>query len=417
MKPEITFQKKIEHLFRREYVKICASLSHRFGIQNIQIVEDSVQDALIKAMQVWGYTDIPDNPSAWLYKVASNRALDILRRENKSNTFPEYLNDSLVEEPFSEDIDQVNDDLLKMIFTTCHPVLSTQEQIMLSLKLLCGFSIDEISRALVKQNEAVKKSLTRAKGKFRSISKGFELPQDGEEQKERLEVVLKVLYLMFTEGYKATSGQNLIKSDVCEEAIRLTYILSNHSRYNSPQVFALLALMCFNYARFSSRQDPQMHLVTLKDQDRNNWDKNYINMGVCYLSMSAKGSDLSKYHLESGIASLYIMPEKYSETNWPEILRLYDLLVEIDPSLSAKLNRIVVLSKVKNCKIALNELNLLHKNYPKIETHLFFAIRAELEQSCALIEHAIKSLYKAIELAQNEIEKRFLEAKLKTVLN
>jgi len=410
-------KEKIDHLFRREYGKLCASLTHRFGTQNIQIIEDSVQDTLIKAMQIWGYKEIPENPSAWLYKVASNRALDILKRENRSNSISEAFEQVLTEQPFSENIDEVNDELLRMIFATCHPNLSVTEQIMLSLKLLCGFGVDEISRALMKNREAVKKGLTRAKVKFRKTVSLLEIPEGEKEQKQRLENVLKVLYLMFNEGYKATSGQNLVNVDLCEEAVRLAYILHNHSSYNTPEVHALLALMCFNLARFSSRQNPQMQLITLEHQDRQKWDQNYISLGICFLSKSAEGDNLSKYHLESGIASLYIMPKTYSETNWTEILYLYNLLIETDPSLSAKLNRIVVLSKVENSSIALEELIRLHKNFPKIESYIYYAIKSELENSSAKRNDSIESLYKAIDLTSNEIEKKFLENKLKTILN
>lgn len=408
-------QKRLEHLFRREYSKLCASLIHRFGPQYIQTIEDSVQDSLIKAMQIWGYTDIPVNPSAWLYKVATNRTLDVLKREHKKRPFNESLEDVSIEHPFNGNIDEVNDELLKMIFATCHPSLSPSEQIMLSLKLLCGFNVEEISRALVKKSGAVKKSLSRAKAKFRKTISGFEIPEDKIEQKQRLENVLKVLYLMFNEGYKATSGQNLIKEDICEEAVRLAYILRSHSNFNTPEVNALLALMCFNLSRFSSRQDPQMHLITLEYQDRRKWDKSYISMGVCFLSNSAEGENLSKYHLESGIASLYIIPKKYSDTDWREILRLYNLLIKSDPSLSAKLNRIVVLSKVQNPQVALLELNQLHKKHPKIESHIYFAIKADLEYKCGKNTSSKNSLNKALALTRNEIEKKFLENKLKTI--
>jgi RNA polymerase sigma factor (sigma-70 family) len=408
---------KIDHLFRREYGKICASLTRRFGIKNLQVIEDAVQDALIKAMQVWGFTSIPANPSAWLYKVAANRALDILKRDKKSSTFGEETEIILSSSPNQDNDDWVDDSLLEMIFATCHPCLSPTEQILLSLKLLCGFNVQEISRALVRNNESVKKSLTRAKNKIRNLRVEFSIPEEVTEQKQRLENVLRVVYLMFNEGYKATAGNTLMREDVCEEAVRLANILQSYPKFDLPEVNALLALMCFNLSRFSTRQDSEMQLITLEFQDRRLWDKNYINMAVCFLRKSARGENLSKYHLEAAIASLYIIPKKYADTNWAEILRLYNLLIISDFSLSAKLNRIVVLAKVNGAGMALKELSELYHDYPKIESHTYFAIKADLEIQIGDVNKAIKSLNESIIRANNEIEKKFLRNKRTSLLN
>ncbi len=366
MAPNNQIHNKIDHLFRREYGKICASLTGRFGIKNLQLVEDAVQDALIKAMQVWGFTSIPANPSAWLYKVAANRVIDNLKRVQKSSAL---CAETEIFIGFSDNVDDewINDSLLKMIFATCHPCLSSTEQITLSLKLLCGFNVPEISRALIKKTEAVKKSLLRAKNK--------------------------------------------IREDVCEEAVRLAYILQSHPNFDTPEVNALLALMCFNLSRFATRQGSEMQLITLEFQDRELWDKNYINMAIRFLSKSAREENLSKYHLEAAIASLYVMPQKFEDTDWPEILRLYNMLTISDFSLSAKLNRIVVLAKVNGAVTALKELDQLYHDYPKIESHTFFAIKANLELEVGEVNKAIKSLDESILRANNAIEIKFLRNK------
>ncbi|KAB2839504.1 MAG: sigma-70 family RNA polymerase sigma factor, partial [Melioribacteraceae bacterium] len=274
----------IEHLFRHEYGKITAALTSKFSSYQIDLIEDSVQEALLKAMKLWSFQEMPENPSAWLYRVASNHLIDQLRRAKKSveYDFPENF---LIEEITHDDssiLSGIKDEQLKMIFACCHPILNDTEQIILSLKLISGFGIKEISSALLKNEEAVKKAITRAKLKFKNEIGKIEVPNE-RELNQRLNSVLKVIYLIFNEGYKSTGGETLVKKDVCLEAIRLAEILTENKICDVPQLNALLSLMCFNAARFEARINENEELVTLENQNRNLWDKELINAGMYYL--------------------------------------------------------------------------------------------------------------------------------------
>ena len=267
----------IDHLFRHEYGKIVAVLTARYGAAMIDRIEDAVQDALLRAMQMWGYQQPPANPSAWLYRVANNRLIDLLRRENRLDAI-DRLPESPAVPPSLADPQAENavaDELLQMIFACCQPSLNPSEQIALSLKLLCGLSVKEIARALLKKEAAIKKSITRAKAKLQQMEDPLAVPRGGALQK-RLEAVLQVLYLLFNEGYKSTAGDTLIKKDICEEAIRLAGILYQNPYSRTPALNALLALMCFNAARLDARVSGANELLTLADQDRGLWDDSYI---------------------------------------------------------------------------------------------------------------------------------------------
>lgn len=403
----------ISHLFRHEYGRIVAYLTNRYTSQKIDLIEDAVQEALLKAMRVWGYQTIPNNPSAWLYRVANNHLIDQLRRERKSVEFnlPEQ---SLAAPPVENEM-EINDDLgdeqLKMIFACCHPAMSVTEQLILSLKLLCGLNILEISSALIKKEDAVKKAIVRAKKKFKEKVGKLTVPQ-GRELRKRLGVVLKVIYLLFNEGYKATEGKSLIKRDICEEAIRLAGILHRNPFCNTPELNALLALMCFNASRFDARLSPENELVTLENQDRKLWDQGYIRWGMHFLSESSYGINISEYHLEAGIASFYAIAGSFEETNWKAILTLYDLLVKVNRSPLVALNRLVVLEKVKGAKVALQEIQELEKEKSLRDNYLLYSIKADLQLSLNNRKEAGRLLKQAIGLTGNIIEKRFLENKL-----
>ncbi len=260
----------IEKVFRHEYGKIVAILIHKFGPSQVEKIEDAVQEALIKAMQVWPYKEIPNRPTAWLLKVAANNFIDTVRKDKKVmvhediGEFIKEINDT--GENLSLD-NEINDSQLKMIFACCHPSISQEYQIILSLKLIGGFSNKEIAKALLKKEEAIAKSFTRAKKKLKKNINNLEIPVEL-GLRSRVNIVLKVIYLLFSEGYSTTNGESLIKKDICFEAIRLALLLSKNKYCNLPDVNALIALMCFHASRFEARLDENNEIVDLENHDR-----------------------------------------------------------------------------------------------------------------------------------------------------
>lgn len=404
---------RVEHLFRHEYGKIVSLLTGRYSARHIELIEDAVQDALLKAMQMWGYQNPPENPSAWLYRVANNRIIDQLRRSKRA-VDPDTVSEASEEMEHDPTLAaELADDQLKMIFACCHPELSESQQIMLSLKLLCGLSVREIARAFMKKEASVKRTITRAKDRFREKIGQLSVPA-GHDLKPRIDAVLKVLYLMFTEGYKATDGELLTKNEICEEAIRLGGILQSNRHCDTPEVNALMALMCLNASRLRARIDGDGNLCTLENQDRTLWNADAIEWGLRFLKRSAAGDQLSQYHLEAGIAGLYATAPSFADTDWKAILDLYNLLLKQNPSPFVKLNRIVVYSKVHGSKTGLTELDKL--NTPVLKKHhLYYTIRADLKTDIGLTRDAATDLRRAAELVENAVERRFLQLKLQLV--
>ena len=402
----------VGHLFRHEYSKIVAFLTNKYSSYKIDLIEDAVQEALLKAMKVWGYQNIPDNPSAWLYRVANNHLIDQLRRESRSVelNIPEdqWLDSSRADEKIPGDL---GDEQLKMIFACCHPALNASDQIMLSLKLLCGLSVKEIANALLKKEDAVKKALARAKQKFKQ-EVGELLVPEGIELRKRLSVVLRVIYLLFNEGYKTTGGEQLTRKDICEDAIRLGAILQRNRYCDTPELNALLALMCFNAARLDARLGSGKELITLENQDRSLWDAEYILWGIHFLSRASNGVNISEYHLEAAIASFYSTAKSFRETDWESILTLYDLLIKVNRSPIVALNRLVVLEKVKGAEAALKEIQKLEKEKSLRNSYLLYSIKADFQLSLNNRKDAKQLLKQAIQLTGNIIEKKFLQKKL-----
>lgn len=405
----------IDLIFRREYSKIVAYLTNKYSPHYIDFIEDAVQEALLKAMMLWPFHAMPENPSGWLYRVANNHLIDQLRRNQKTVPFeiPESAlsTDGKVPEMAETELP---DERLKMIFACCHPSLQEVEQIMLSLKLLCGLSVKEIAAALIKKEDAVKKAITRGKKKFQTRIGALTVPE-GNELRSRLDVVLKVIYLLFNEGYKSTEGQHLIRKDICEEAIRLAGILHENRYCNTPDLNGLLALMCFSAARFDARVNSDGELLTLEHQDRSLWDRNYINLATYFLAESAAGNHLSQYHLEAAIAGHHSTAENFQATDWEAILFIYDQLATLEGTPIVALNRLVVLEKVNGPGEALKELEALNIDGKLKSNYLFHSIKADFQIALGNIAEGIQSLKTAIWLASNSIEIRFLERKLQSL--
>src|SRR5688572_28078724 len=340
----------VEHFFRHESGKMISTLTRIFGVENLNRAEDVVQETLVRALQTWPYYGIPRNPSAWITQVAKNLALDLIRRDKIFRKKEGEI--VLLMEQFAVDWspvagtaeNEIGDDRLRMMFVCCHPLVAQEAHVALALKTLCGFNAGEIARAFLTSEAAIAKRLTRAKQKIRDARVPFEIPA-GEELAQRLDGVLQTLYLLFNEGYKASTGDQLIREALCHEAIRLGGLLAEHPAGNRPRTHALLALMLLNGARLKARLDQDGNILRLKEQTRSTWDQAMIARGLFHLMQSMAGDEISEYHLQAGIAACHCAAKDYESTDWPQILSLYDRLVEINDSPVILLNRAVALAK------------------------------------------------------------------------
>jgi RNA polymerase sigma-70 factor (ECF subfamily) len=308
---------------------------------------------------------------------------------------------------------EIVDDRLRMMFVCCHPLIPAESQAALALKTLCGFGAGEIARAFLITEAAVAKRLTRAKQKIREARIPFEIPV-ADELAARLDGVLQTLYLLFTEGYKATSGDNLVREEVCLEAIRLAGLLAQHPAGNKPKTHALLALMLLNAARLSSRLDAQGNLLRLQEQDRTRWDQSMIARGMFHLARSADGQEITAFHLEAGIASCHCAAADYASTDWPRILQLYDRLLERDDSPIVALNRAVCVAEVRGPSEALEAVRQI-QNLQSLESyHLLYAVLGELESRLNHSAAAAAHFRKSLQLAEIKSEQAFLSKRLET---
>lgn len=422
MQPPLQIPTLVDHLFRHEAGKIVPVLARLFGPANLDLAEDVVQDALVEAMEHWEYEGVPDNPAAWLHRVARNKALNMLHREHYQQEYRSHVTRIFQSELLTEtDWDllfseqEIQDDQLRMIFTCCHPSISTDSQIALALKTLCGFSIPEIARAFLTSEENIHKRLTRARQGIRDTGASFNIPE-GHELGERLGTVLETIYLLFNEGYSASKGNDVIRYELCEEAIRLAQMLvAGNAIQHKEIVHALIALMFINASRFKAREDGDGNLLTLAEQDRGLWDKRLLSIGLAHLTEAAKNDSISVYHIHAAISAQYSIAADYASTDWGGILSLYDSLVQLHRSPVVLLNRAIVVSKVDGVRHALEELEKI-KDDPAFKTyHLYYSTAAEFYLQDGNIALAIASLEKAIELAPLQSEKELLKRKHKQI--
>lgn len=401
---EVQVKKQVDHLFRHEYGKITAVLTASFGSSYLDMVEDAVQEALLTAMRVWAFDKVPENPSAWVYRVARNKLLDELRKVSKLTDDSAFEQEAHAFEALSEG--EIEDEQLKMIFACCHPKLTQREQLLLSLKLIGGFSVVEIARALLLKEEAAKKSVLRAKKRFREEVKQVEIPV-GKGLEVSLSSVLTVIYLMFNEGYKTSEGETLIKEDLCGEALRLALTLSRHPNGKKSEVFALIALISFKIARFKTRTNQFGELILLEEQDRMLWNKEYIGWGFYYFNTAVSLGGQHIWLLEAGIEYQYHIAPGFAAIDWRRILLLYNKLLQFRNSALVRLNRLVVLAKVEGPEVALNELVALQGVLEK--HHMYYAIAASFHEQMGDYSAAQAHWKQAAVLATNSLEKKFLE--------
>jgi predicted RNA polymerase sigma factor len=411
----------VDHLFRREAGRIASRLTRVFGAHRLDVVEDSVQYALVQALQYWPYDGVPVNPHAWLMRVASNRALDVVRGEKKLYSFDaddandqEHEITALAVASAQDKLKfakEVDDEQLALMFVCCHPALPSPASVALTLKVVCGFGVTEIARAFLTNDVAIAQRLVRAKRLIRERRIGFEVPGP-QALPERLDPVLEVLYLFFTEGYAPTAGDRLIKEDLCAEAIRLTQLLAENPATSRPEVHALLALMLFQAARFASRTDAAGDLLLLEEQDRTLWNRSMISLGVAHLERAGAGDRLTPYHLQAEIAAIHIGIAHPDDMSWPRILELYDLLRELQPTAVVQLNRAIALGKVEGPAAGLAALRSIAPD-SHLERYPFLpAAEAEFLRCLGRFDEAAERFERAFELARTEPERRFMGRKL-----
>ncbi|HEV8618103.1 MAG TPA: sigma-70 family RNA polymerase sigma factor [Candidatus Udaeobacter sp.] len=406
----------VEHLFRHEAGKMVATLTRIFGIEHWNLAEDVVQEALSRALQTWPYRGVPENPSAWIMRASRNLALDVIRREKVFHAKEAEITRLMERDGAAAEVaifpeHEVADDRLRMMFVCCHPVIPPEAQVALALKTLCGFSVTEISRAFLTTEAAIAKRLTRAKQKIQEAQVAFEVPA-GDELARRLDSVLQSLYLLFNEGYKASSGEKLVREELCQEAIRLTELLAQHPAGDESKTHALLALMLLNAARVPAREDDKGNLLRLEEQDRTRWDQAMIARGMFHLRESAAGAEISEYHLQAGIAACHATAVDYEATDWARILSLYDRLIEFDDSPVVALNRAVAVANVHGPETGLQTVRAIRDREKLDSYYLFYAVMGELEMRLNNHQAASEEFRTAFELADTKSERAFLLKRL-----
>jgi len=380
-----------------------ATLVRILGLRNVDVAEDVVQDALLRALEVWQYRGVPDNPTAWLFQVARNLAVDVLRRRNLDAQATRKMTRSLCE---TVDEHGIRDDQLRMMGACAHPELPSEGQVTVLLKFLCGFSVPEIAQAFLTTEHAIEKRLARAKGALKRS------PGPAPLDAARLDSIHQALYLLFSEGYHGSHPERSVREELCAEALRLGSLLTEHPSTATPATFALLGMMCLHAARLPSRIDDAGSLILLEAQDRSRWSRPLIDQGFAFLNQSACGDRLTSFHLEAGIAALHAEARSFAETDWPGILKLYTHLYGLRPTPIVALNRAIALGRVEGPEPALRELEKIRsegrlKQYPFLE-----AATGDLHRRAGRSKEARAHLQRALSLARNEPERQLIQSRL-----
>lgn len=413
-----------EGLFRRESGRLVSVLTGVLGLSRLQLAEDSVQEAMLRALQRWPRSGIPEHPQAWLLRTARNLAIDVIRRENnfrdKRPGYMAHLAQCLphppgptVDTPLMEG--EIRDHRLRLVFASCHPVLPVDQQVALALKVLCGLAPAEIAAAFLTSEAAIAKRLTRARQRLRDAGVAFEIPA-GPQLQPRLDGVLATIYLLFNEGYKVSAGAHLTRADLCAEAIRLATELAGHPAAGSPKVHALLALMLLNNARLPARTDAAGALVPLGRQDRGRWDRSMISLGMRHLDLAGRGDEVSDYHLQAAISACHCLAACDEETDWPRILALYDQLLAIRPSPVLELNRAVAEARVHGPARAIERLERLRDEAGLGDYYLTHSLLGEFEWQRSHVGAAAGHFQKALQLAEVAPERDWIRGKLERCL-
>jgi RNA polymerase sigma-70 factor (ECF subfamily) len=407
-----------EHLFRREAGRMVATLTRIFGVHNLALAEDVVQDAFCRALEVWKFQGVPENPSAWLMATAKNRALDVLRRERTARKFAPELGRLLESEwtlaPAVEELFRsktIQDDQLRMMFSCCHPVLPEEAQVALVLHILCAFSVSEVAGAFVSSHAAMEKRITRAKKVLARSNKLFDIA-DARDFATRLPAVHRALYLLFNEGYHGASAESAVRAELCQEAMRLAALLRAHPLASTPATYALSALMSLHAARMPARLDSSGDLRSLFEQDRSRWDLNLVADGQSLLDVSARGPEMTEYHLEAAIAWVHATAHRAEDTNWEMIVSLYDKLMAIRPSPVVALNRAIAIAQRDGPERGLEEIGAIANSNRLANYPFYHAALGEFELRSGRHEVAREHFRAALALGRNPAERRFLEQRV-----
>ncbi|XXT10323.1 sigma-70 family RNA polymerase sigma factor [Sorangium sp. So ce367] len=408
----------LEHSFRHEYGRLVAMLSRRVGLQHIEAVEDAVQSALMAALESWTTAGLPDNPSAWLFRVAHNHLVGEMRRRARHDRRAEQhaLDDAGAPEngpdPFLAG--DVRDDLLRMLFVCCDDAIPVESQLVFALKTLCGFDVREIAERLFTSEANVYKRLGRARSRLRE-SPLLRDELTGEQCASRLPAVHAILYLLFTEGYLSSYAEIAIRRELCDEAMRLAAILAEHPVGRTPETSALLALMHLHAARMTARQDASGGLLLLEEQDRSLWDQQEIQAGLSWLAESAQGDVFSRYHAEAGIAAEHCLAPSVAETRWERVVDCYALLERLGPSAIHRLNRAVATAEWQGPAAGLAVLDGLEPPTWLAGSYLWAAVLADLHRRCGNDDAARRYRDVAIKSAPTPAVKALLQRRLRAI--
>lgn len=401
----------IEDLFRHRYGRMVAGLTRVLGPSRLDLVEDVVQEAMLRALRSWPVDGVPARPDAWVFAVARNLALDALRKLAVAQRVERELQLWAAPPPADIATDGIADDTLRMMFTCSHPSVPAEARVPLVLKTVSGFGVEAIAAALLQKPGTIAQRLTRAKARLQAETVAFEVPE-ARALRERLHLVLQVLYLMFNEGYRSHRGTELVHKDLVEDAVRLCALLLEHAATARPEVHALLSLMLLLGARLPARTDDAGELLTLRQQDRRLWDQEWLRCGFWHFRAAIGGDELTAYHCEAAIASVHAAAADYDATDWPRVLGEYDRLLAIAPSPVVRLNRLVAVAKVHGARPALQQLGELQRDAALAEYLLLPATAAQLHWQLGDHAAAAAQLEAALQLPGSEPEQRLLRRRL-----
>ena len=408
-RPDLTSDETVEALYRSDWGRILATLIRLVG--DFEVAEDAAQEAFTAAVDQWRTSGVPDSPRAWIIQTARHKAIDQIRRRARfEEPLESHSPPSTTMEATIEETPDIPDDLLRLIFTCCHPALAIEAQVALTLRTVAGLETDQIARAFLVPETTMAQRLVRAKRKIRDAGIPYSVPA-ATDLPERIDAVLTVIYLVFNEGYAPTRGETLVRTDLCAEAIRLGHLIRKlMSPYPPAEATGLVALMLLHDSRRAARLDDAGDLVVLEEQDRSRWDHGKIAEALPLVDEALRGGP-GPFALQAAIAALHCQAARAEDTDWPQIVRLYDVLARLQPSPIVSLNRAVAVAMVDGPQQGLMLIDELGRDLDTY--HLFHAARADLLRRRGSAAEAAKSYARALALVSNASERRFLERRLR----